>query len=37
MRPTLVILVLVILALAACDSGSFREGLDDTRDKINGK
>lgn len=37
MRPVLVILALVILAISACDSGSFRDGLDDTRDKINGK
>ncbi len=36
MRPTLLILVLAILAIPACDSRSFREGLDDTRDKING-
>ena len=33
----LLLLVLAILALAACDSASFRDGLDDTRDKINGK
>lgn len=36
MRPTLLIIVLAILIVPACDSHSFRRGLDDARDRING-
>jgi hypothetical protein len=33
----LLILAVAVLALAACDQASFRKGLDDARDDINGK
>lgn len=33
----LLLLIAAVLFLAACDQASFRRGIDDVRDDINGK